>query len=39
MGDCPGLSELRIHDLRQSLASVGAGGGLNLNVIGALLGH
>ncbi len=34
-----GLDDLRIHDLRHSFASVGAGGGLSLPVIGALLGH
>jgi len=39
MGDCPGLSELRIHDLRQSFTSVGASGGLNLTFIGSLLGN
>ena len=34
-----GLSDLRLHDLRHSFASVGASGGLSLTVIGALLGH
>ncbi|NDB67399.1 MAG: DUF4102 domain-containing protein [Methylocystaceae bacterium] len=34
-----GLSELRLHDLRHSFASVGASGGFSLTVIGALLGH
>lgn len=34
-----GLEGLRIHDLRHSHASVGAGAGLSLAVIGALLGH
>jgi integrase len=34
-----GLTDLRIHDLRHSFASVGAGGGLSLPMIGALLGH
>ena len=34
-----GLSELRLHDLRHSFASVGASDGLSLTVIGALLGH
>jgi len=34
-----GLEDARIHDLRHSFASVGAGGGLGLPIIGALLGH
>lgn len=34
-----GLEGLRIHDLRHSFASVGAGSGLGLPVVGALLGH
>lgn len=34
-----GLSEVRLHDLRHSFASVGAAGGLSLPIIGALLGH
>jgi integrase len=34
-----GLSGLRIHDLRHSYASVGAGIGLGLPIIGRLLGH
>ncbi|MBV9842272.1 MAG: site-specific integrase [Sphingomonadaceae bacterium] len=33
------LAGLRIHDLRHTFASVGAGGGLGLPVIGKLLGH
>ncbi|TCQ80280.1 site-specific recombinase XerD [Ochrobactrum sp. BH3] len=33
------LKGLRIHDLRHTFASVGAGGGLGLPVIGKLLGH
>jgi integrase len=33
------LSDVRLHDLRHSYASVGAAGGLSLPVIGALLGH
>lgn len=37
--DAAGLPEVRIHDLRHSFASVGAGGGMSLPVIGALLGH
>jgi integrase len=34
-----GLPDLRIHDLRHSFASVGAGGGLGLPIVGKLLGH
>lgn len=34
-----GLEELRLHDLRHSFASVGAGAGQSLYIIGALLGH
>ena len=34
-----GLSGVRIHDLRHSWASVGAGSGVSLPIIGALLGH
>lgn len=34
-----GLDGLRLHDLRHSFASIGAGGGLGLPVIGRLLGH
>ena len=34
-----GLDDVRIHDLRHSFASVAAGGGMSLPVIGALLGH
>jgi integrase len=34
-----GLKDVRLHDLRHSLASVGAGAGLSLPVIGGLLGH
>jgi integrase len=33
------LGNLRLHDLRHSFASVGAGGGLGLPVLGKLLGH
>ena len=33
------MADLRIHDLRHSFASVGAGAGFGLPVIGALLGH
>lgn len=35
----PGLTDVRIHDLRHSFASMGAAGGLSLPMIGALLGH
>ncbi len=34
-----GLNDLRIHDLRHSFASVAAGTGLSLPMIGKLLGH
>jgi integrase len=34
-----GLEGIRLHDLRHSFASVGAGGGLGLPIIGKLLGH
>lgn len=34
-----GLSGVRIHDLRHTYASFGAGGGLGLPIIGKLLGH
>jgi integrase len=33
------LGGLRIHDLRHSFASIGAGGGLGLPIVGKLLGH
>jgi integrase len=33
------LEGLRIHDLRHSFASFGAGGGLGLPIVGKLLGH
>jgi integrase-like protein len=33
------LDGLRIHDLRHSFASVGAGGGVGLPIVGKLLGH
>ena len=34
-----GLAGVRLHDLRHSYASVGAGSGLGLPIIGRLLGH
>jgi integrase len=34
-----GLEGLRIHDLRHGFASVGAGSGLGLPILGKLLGH
>ena len=34
-----GLSDVRIHDLRHTFASVAAANGLSLPMIGALLGH
>jgi integrase len=34
-----GLSGVRLHDMRHTFASFGAGGGLGLPVIGKLLGH
>lgn len=34
-----GLSDLRLHDLRHSFASVGAGSGFGLAAVGKLLGH
>ncbi len=34
-----GLSDVRLHDLRHSFASIGVSGGDSLPVIGALLGH
>ena len=34
-----GLEDVRVHDLRHSFASVGAGAGLSLPIIGKLLGH
>ena len=33
------LDGLRLHDLRHSFASIGAGAGMGLPIIGALLGH
>ena len=37
--DRAGLQGLRIHDLRHSFASFGAGGGMGLPIVGKLLGH
>jgi integrase len=34
-----GLQSVRLHDLRHTYASFGAGGGLGLPIIGKLLGH
>ena len=34
-----GLTGVRLHDLRHTYASIGAGGGLGLPIIGRLLGH
>jgi integrase len=34
-----GLTSVRLHDLRHTYASFGAGGGLGLPIIGKLLGH
>ena len=34
-----GLEGVRIHDLRHTFASVGAGGGMGLPIVGKLLGH
>jgi integrase len=34
-----GLTDVRLHDLRHSFASIGVAGGVSLPVIGALLGH
>lgn len=34
-----GLESVRLHDLRHSFASVGAGAGMGLQVVGKLLGH
>lgn len=37
--EAAGLSDVRLHDLRHSFASVMAAGGASLPMIGALLGH
>ncbi|MBT9292965.1 site-specific integrase [Prosthecodimorpha staleyi] len=34
-----GLNGIRLHDLRHTFASIGAGGGLGLPIVGKLLGH
>jgi integrase len=34
-----GLPDLRLHDLRHSFASIGAGGSMGLPILGKLLGH
>ena len=34
-----GLDNVRIHDLRHSFASFGAGAGLSLPMLGKMLGH
>jgi integrase len=39
LGQAAGLEGLRIHDLRHSFASFGAGASLGLPIIGKLLGH
>jgi integrase len=36
---CADLAGVRIHDLRHTFASYGAGGGLGLPIVGKLLGH
>jgi integrase len=35
----PGLEDVRLHDLRHSFASLAAGQGVSLQMIGKLLGH
>ena len=37
--DAAGLADVRLHDLRHSWASIAAGAGSSLPIIGALLGH
>jgi len=34
-----GLAGVRLHDLRHTHASFGAGAGLQLSIVGKLLGH
>lgn len=34
-----GLTDVRLHDLRHSFASVGAGAGMGLIIVGSLMGH
>ena len=34
-----GIEDVRIHDLRHTFASFGAGGGVGLPLIGGILGH
>jgi integrase len=34
-----GIEDVRVHDLRHTFASVGAGGGIGLPLIGGILGH
>ncbi len=34
-----GIPDVRIHDLRHTFASFGAGGGVGLPLIGGILGH
>lgn len=34
-----GLTDVQIHDLRHSFASMGAGASLGLTIIGKLIGH
>jgi integrase len=36
---CSNPTGVRLHDLRHSFASIGAGANLGLSVIGKLLGH
>jgi integrase len=37
--EAAGLEDVRLHDLRHSFASIGAGSSLGLPIIGKLLGH
>jgi integrase len=39
VADAAGVADARLYDLRHTFASVGAGGGLSLQIIGRLLGH